>query len=218
MMELINTFTDRLRTAMDARGVRAVDLARETGLSKARISQYTNGIYVPKADAMHKLARALDVSDLWLEGYDVPMERTASTIPNYPDIFPIERRRIPVLGEIACGKPILTEEEHDSFVMSGTNLDADFCLRAKGDSMIGARIQDGDIVFIKKSDMVANGEIAAVVIEDEATLKRVYYYPEKSKLILTPENPKYEPLVFMGPELDEIYILGKAVAFQSEIK
>ena len=217
-MELINPFTDRLRSAMDARGMRAVELARITGLSKARISQYTNGIYVPKADAMHKLARALDVSDLWLEGYDVPMERTSSAIPNYPDIFPIERRRIPVLGEIACGKPILTDEEHDSFVMSGTNLDADFCLRAKGDSMIGARIQDGDIVFIKKSDMVANGEIAAVVIEDEATLKRVYYYPEKSKLILTPENPKYEPLVFMGPELDEIHILGKAVAFQSEIK
>ena len=217
-MELINPFTDRLRTAMDARGMRAVELARITGLSKARISQYTNGIYVPKADAMHKLARALDVSDLWLEGYDVPMERTSSAIPNYPDIVPIERRRIPVLGEIACGKPILTDEEHDSFVMSGTNLDADFCLRAKGDSMIGARIQDGDIVFIKKSDMVANGEIAAVVIEDEATLKRVYYYPEKSKLILTPENPRYEPLVFMGPELDEIHILGKAVAFQSEIK
>ena len=217
-MKPIHSFTDRLRTAMDARGMRAVDLARDTGLSKARISQYTNGIYVPKADALHSLARALGVSDLWLEGYDVPMERTASNLPNYPDIFPIERRRIPVLGEIACGTPILTDEQHDSFVMSGTNLDADFCLRAKGDSMIGARIQDGDIVFIKKSDMVANGEIAAVVIEDEATLKRVYYYPEKSKLILTPENPKYEPLVFMGPELDEIHILGKAVAFQSEIK
>ncbi len=217
-MKPIHTFTDRLRTAMDLRGTRAIDLARDTGLSKARISQYTNGIYVPKADAMHKLARALDVADLWLEGYDVPMERGASAVPNYPDIFPIERRRIPVLGEIACGTPILTDEQHDSFVMSGTNLDADFCLRAKGDSMIGARIQDGDIVFIKKSDMVANGEIAAVVIEDEATLKRVYYYPEKSKLILTPENPKYEPLVFMGPELDEIHILGKAVAFQSEIK
>ena len=217
-MKPIHTFKDRLRIAMDARGVRAVDLVRDTGLSKARISQYTNGIYVPKADAMHKLARALDVADLWLEGYDVPMERNASTVPNYQGIFPIERKRIPVLGEIACGTPILTDEQHDSFVMSGTNLDADFCLRAKGDSMIGARIQDGDIVFIKKSDMVANGEIAAVIIEDEATLKRVYYYPEKSKLILTPENPKYEPLVFMGPELDEIHILGKAVAFQSEIK
>ena len=217
-MKPIHTFQDRLRIAMEIRGVRAVDLARDTGLSKARLSQYTNGVYVPKADAMHKLARVLGVADLWLEGYDVPMERSASTVPNYPDIFPIERRRIPVLGEIACGTPILTDEQHDSFVMSGTNLDADFCLRAKGDGMIGARIQDGDIFFIKKSDMVANGEIAAVVIEDEATLKRVYYYPEKSKLILTPENPKYEPLVFMGPELDEIHILGKAVAFQSEIK
>ena len=71
-MKPIHTFTDRLRTAMDLRGTRAIDLARDTGLSKARISQYTNGIYVPKADAMHKLARALDVSDLWLEGYDVP--------------------------------------------------------------------------------------------------------------------------------------------------
>ena len=217
-MKPIQSFTDRLRIAMDARGVRAVDLARDTGLSKARISQYTNGIYVPKADALHSLARVLEVADLWLEGYDVPMERGTTNLPDYPDIFPIERRRIPVLGEIACGTPIWTDEQHDSFVMSGTNLDADFCLRAKGDSMIGARIQDGDIVFIKKSDMVTNGEIAAVVIEDEATLKRVYYYPEKSKLILTPENPKYEPLVFMGPELDEIHILGKAVAFQSEIK
>ena len=83
-MKPIHTFTDRLRTAMDLRGTRAIDLARDTGLSKARISQYTNGIYVPKADAMHKLARALDVSDLWLEGYDVPMERNASTVPNYP--------------------------------------------------------------------------------------------------------------------------------------
>ena len=217
-MKPIHTFTDRLRTAMDLRGTRAIDLARDTGLSKARISQYTNGIYVPKADAMHKLARALEVADLWLEGYDVPMERSASAVPNYPDIFPIERRRIPVLGEIACGDPIYASEEHESFATADKGLDADFCLRAKGDSMIGARIQDGDIVFIKKSDMVANGEIAAVVIEDEATLKRVYYYPEKSKLILTPENPKYEPLVFMGPELDEIHILGKAVAFQSEVR
>ena len=100
-MKPIHTFTDRLRLAMEASGMRAVELARATGLSKARISQYTNGIYIPKADAMHKLARALDVADLWLEGYDVPMQRSASTVPNYPDLFPIERRRIPVLGEIA---------------------------------------------------------------------------------------------------------------------
>ena len=100
----------------------------------------------------------------------------------------------------------------------GENIDADFCLRAVGDSMIGARIYDSDIVFIRKQTMVENGEIAAVVIDGEATLKRVYYFPEKAKLILSPENPKYEPLVFLGAELDEIQILGRAVAFQSVVR
>ena len=83
--------------------------------------------------------------------------------------------------------------------------------------MIGARIFDGDIVFIRAQDTVENGEIAAVIIGDEATLKRVYFYPEKSKLVLSPENPKYEPLVYIGKELEEVKILGKAVAYQSRI-
>ena len=94
---------------------------------------------------------------------------------------------------------------------------ADFCLKAKGDSMINARIFDGDIVFIKQMPMVENGEIAAVIIDNEATLKRVYYYPEKHKLILNPENPAYEPLVYINEELDTIRILGKAVCFMSSL-
>ena len=84
--------------------------------------------------------------------------------------------------------------------------------------MIGARILNGDIVFIKEMPMVNNGEIAAVIIDNEATLKRVYYYPENGKLVLQAENPKYEPLVYIGEELNQIRILGKAVAFQSDIK
>ena len=84
--------------------------------------------------------------------------------------------------------------------------------------MIGARIHDGDLVFIKNQSEVENGSIAAVIINDEATLKRVYYYPEESKLILTAENPAYPPLVFSGTELNSIYILGRAVAFQSRIR
>lgn len=84
--------------------------------------------------------------------------------------------------------------------------------------MIGARIYDGDIVFIKKQEMVDNGEIAAVIIEDEATLKRVNYFPEKNLLILKAENSKYEDLVYTGEQLDHIIILGKAVAFQSDIR
>jgi repressor LexA len=128
------------------------------------------------------------------------------------------RARIPLLGEIACGEPIFADETRESYVMSGTDLQVDFCLRARGDSMINARILDGDIVFIRKQDIVDNGEIAAVIIGDEATLKRVYYYPEENKLVLAAENPAYPPLVYDGAKLDEIRILGKAVAFQSDVK
>ena len=123
-----------------------------------------------------------------------------------------------MLGEIACGEPIYANEERESYVELGTKIDCDFCLKAKGDSMINARILDGDIIFIKKQPVVDNGEIAAVLIEDEATLKRVFYYPEKQKLVLQAENPKYEPLVYIGEELNEIKILGKAVFFQSDVR
>lgn len=84
--------------------------------------------------------------------------------------------------------------------------------------MINARIYDGDIVFIRKQPIVENGEIAAVIVGDEATLKRVFFYPEKSKLVLNAENSKYEPLVYVGDELNQIRIIGKAVAFQSDVK
>ena len=127
-------------------------------------------------------------------------------------------RRLPILGEIACGTPIFAEENIDGYASPCYGISADFCLFAKGDSMIGARIHEGDLVFIKKQPRVENGEIAAVLVEDCATLKRVYLYPEEEKLVLAPENPKYKPLVFVGQELSEIQILGKAVAFQSEAR
>ena len=132
-------------------------------------------------------------------------------------VMPIKKQKIRLLGEIACGEPIFCDEDRESYVEVGTDIRADFCLRAKGDSMINARIMDGDIVFIREQPMVDNGEIAAVIIDDEATLKRVYYYKEKNKLVLQAENPKYEPLVYVNEELDTIRILGKAVAFQSDL-
>ena len=135
----------------------------------------------------------------------------------FDNIYPIKVKKLPILGDIACGEPIYAEEQHESFATVDSALDADFCLRAQGDSMVGARIFDGDIVFIRSQSSVDNGEIAAVIINDEATLKRVYYYPEEEKLILTPENPRYAPLVYMNGELDGIKILGKAIAFQSRI-
>ena len=102
-------------------------------------------------------------------------------------------------------------------MMVGMDIKADFCLKCKGDSMINARIHDGDIVFIRKQDIVANGEIAAIIIEEEATLKRFYYYKDQNMVILKPENPKYEDIVLMGEKLEKVKVLGKAIAFQSDV-
>ena len=133
------------------------------------------------------------------------------------NLYPVNRHRLPLLGDIACGKPVYADEEHESYIEAGSDLEADFCLRAKGDSMTGARIHDGDIVFIKEAPMVENGKIAAVIIGDEATLKRVFYYPDKEQIVLLAENPRYAPLIYKGEELDSVRILGRAVALQTAV-
>ena len=208
----MTTFADRLKYAMQLRGIRSCELAEKAGLSRARISQYTNGKYIPGADGICRLAETLGVSTTWLMGRDDAMEAPATTLPD--GVSPLALTQYPVLGNIACGNPILAVQDAESFATTSQSTHADFCLVAKGDSMIGARIFDGDQVFIQSASMVNNGDIAAVVVDDEATLKRVYYYPEESKLILYPENPMYKPLVFEGEALNGIHILGKAVAVQ----
>lgn len=203
-------FKSRLAQVMAEKNMRAAELSRRTGISKPRLSQYLSGVYVPKADAICAMAQALGISEGYLLGTSdsaLP-DRTAAT----------KFKALPVVGEIACGAPVFANEEDDGIVITDVDTDADFCLIAKGDSMKDARICNGDTVFIKKTDVVANGEIAAVVINDEATLKRVYYYPESEKLMLIPENNNYEPLVYEGEELEKIHIIGRAIAFKSDIK
>ena len=95
------------------------------------------------------------------------------------------------------------------------HLQCDFALRVSGDSMIGARIHDGDVVFIRSQEDVDDGQIAAVVIDDHATLKRVYHIPNGVQLLS--ENPKYPPMVFTYPEHECIRILGRAIGFQSRL-
>jgi repressor LexA len=216
----MDVFKDRLTEAMTLRGMRASELAKRTGLSKARISQYVNGKFIPKSDAILLIADALRVSSMWLMGKSEDMEAEAPRIklPCPENVSPLRLCRYPILGEIACGLPIWAEEDPDGGYVTAAETNADFCLTAKGDSMVGARIFDGDEVFIQQTDMVNNGEIAAVVVDNEATLKRVYYYPEDEKLVLTAENPVYAPMVFVGAELESIRILGRAVAFQSKVR
>lgn len=211
----------RLRYILELNNMKQQDLADKSGVSKYSISQYLGQRSIPSNLSAGKMAKVLNVDPMWLMGYDVPMKKDdPDSGTGFDNIYPIELHKIPILGSVACGEPILMSEERENYIMSGTDIKADFCLIAKGDSMINARIHDGDIVFIRKQDIVENGEIAAVVVnnESEATLKRFYYYRDRSTLILKPENPAYEDLIFQNEELNEVHVLGKAIAFQSDVK
>lgn len=207
-------FTTRLASAMKQKKITQSELCTKTGISRSTMSQYCSGSFRPRAEKLEQLAKALGVSEAWLLGYDETGE-PAISLADFPNIRPIHLKRFPILGEIACGQPIFAQEKHDDFLMADSEIHADFCLLAKGDSMIGARIYDGDAVFIRSQPMVENGEIAAVIIDNEATLKRVYYDKLQARLQLVPENPTYSPLVYVGEELESIRILGKAIAFMS---
>ena len=201
--------SNKLKALRKERKLSLEELARRIGTSRQTIHRYENGTIsnIPP-EKVERLATALGTTPSALMGWG----------EDYEGVLPISVKRLPILGEIACGEPIYASEESGSFCVADSDVDADFCLRAHGDSMIGARIYDGDIVFIRSQDSADNGDIAAVIIGDEATLKRIYYYPEEGKLILSPENPRYAPLVYMKDELNSIKIIGKAVAFQSRVR
>lgn len=206
-------FSEILKNLRKKNKLTQEQLAKIIGVERSSIGKYESTNTIPSNDTLLRIAEYFEVTTDYLLGLtDLPTKEK-----KHPNLYTLKKKKIKLLGEIACGQPIFANEDRESYVMAGTDINADFCLIAKGDSMVGARIMDGDIVFIKESPIVNNGEIAAVIIGDEATLKRVYYYPEKAKLILQAENPKYEPLVYIGEELNEIRILGKAVAFQSDI-
>ena len=205
-----------LRTSLD---MTQDDLAKLTGYkSRSSIQKIESGERDITQSTIAAFAKALKVTPSVIMGWEENNENnTASDYSNIKGIMPLpEMRKVPLLGAIACGEPIYREE--DEWISLPNDIKADFCLRCQGDSMINARINDGDIVFIKSCPEVENGQIAAVSIDNEVTLKRVYYYPEKNKLVLNPENPAYEPFVYMNEELNDIRILGRAVVFLSRAK
>ena len=205
----------RIRELRISQNLTLEQVANEVGVGKSTVRKWETGMIANmRRDKIASLAKALHTTPAYLMGWiDEPHREI--TVDN---LFRIETRKFPLLGNVACGKPVFAAEQFEAYVEGGANIKADFCLRAKGDSMIGARIYDGDIVFVRKQEMVNDGEIAVVLIGDEATLKRVQYNQEENELLLFAENPKCKTMRFVGEELNEIRILGRAVAFQSDIK
>lgn len=221
MPEKTATFADRLQQALDASGMSRAELARASGVDKSRITRYLQGLYLAKHDAVDALAKALGVSAEWLQGAsDDPRPRTDAARPAEtrrpvvipPGFEPVPRMvKKPLIGDIACGDPITAEQNVVDYVEVPEGVNCDFCLRCHGDSMIDAHIQDGDVVYIRCQPEVNDGEIAAVRIGEEATLKRVYY--DGHSLTLMPCNTAYRPRTYSGPELNDIQIEGRMVGF-----
>jgi repressor LexA len=183
-------------------------LAEYLDLNPATISRYVNGLMKPKMPTVGAIADKYKVNPLWLMGqpdqgkYSGQHEQT---------------KQVPVLGTIACGTPILAQEYIEGYEQVSVSDKADFVLRAKGDSMIGVRILDGDLVFIRQQPDVESGEIAAVLIDgDEATLKRVHKVD--GAIILRAENPTHEDIVFSKKDTKRLKIIGKAIYFKSEVR
>ena len=210
---------ERIKHRREELGIAQTQLAEQIGSSKQNLYKYENGIiaYIP-ADKIEAIAKALHTTPAYLMGWnDDPTLPASAALPD--NIIPMPKmKRIPLIGTIACGTPILAVQDAEDTVALPEDIDADFSLRCKGDSMVNARIFDGDIVYIKERPMVENGEIAAVIIGDEATLKRVYYTPGSDRITLRACNPVYPDMEYEGESLSHIRILGKAVAFTSTIR
>lgn len=194
-------------------------LATETGINK-------NTIYgILKRDnkkvdlsILERISDNLGVPiDYFFDADKVTGEDETSCIFSYPDILPIGKQRLPVLGSVSCGEPQYAEEELEFYIQNTTHINADFILRARGDSMIGARIYDGDLIFVRKQPDVDDGQIAVVIIDDETLLKRVYKLRD-GRRELRAENPKYRPIMVGGrDETRTVQILGRAVALQTDV-
>lgn len=200
------TFGEKLRALRDQRGWTQEQIANKLGTSKQVISRYENNQRSPKLSVALKYAEILGVSSTYFTD-NGDSNSASGTIP--PGFEPLPKMSlVPRVGAIACGEPILAEQNIETYDKIPEDWRADFTLVCEGDSM-EPRVKDGDVVAIRTQPTVENGEIAAVRIDDEATLKHVYHYPDR--LVLQPENPAFPPIVLVGEEINRAVIEGKAV-------
>ncbi|WP_301965655.1 transcriptional repressor LexA [uncultured Ruminococcus sp.] len=205
------TIGERIKKLREEKNITVDKLAELIGKNRATIYRYESSeIEKLPTSVLEPLCKALGTTPAYLMGW------TDSNLSNIKNIEPIPTMvKVPLLGTIACGEPILAEENIEDYINMPEKAKGTFALRCKGDSMINARIFDGDIVFIREQPEVENGEIAAVLIDDEATLKRVY--KTENSIELRPENPTFKPLYYQKEEMNKVRILGKAVGFYSNI-
>lgn len=199
---------NRLSQLRQEKGLNMREAARQLGMPYTTYVNYEKGTREPNSETLISLAKFYGTSiDYLLCKSDSPPGRD---IP--PGFEPMPKmKKVPLIGAIACGEPITAEQNIEKMVDVPEYIRCDFSLTCHGDSMVDAGIHDKDVVYIRIQPEVENGEIAAVRIDGEATLKRVYYNP--GMLTLMPANPAYAPMVYTGSQLEEVHIEGKAVGW-----
>lgn len=212
----ISDTAHRLKEGMELRKLIQADIVEMTKINKGALSSYLSGKYSPKQDNIYKLALALNVNEAWLMGYDVPMERTTPA----PQIMPIpvkQTKNIPIVGTVACGNPIYAEENILEYISVNSDDNVDFALYAEGDSMNNCKIDDGDTIFIRQQNYVDDGDIALVIVDDTATVKRFYDYPDKVVLKPDSKNPRHKDLEYSKKD-HTIIIQGKVIFIKTFVQ
>ncbi len=205
MNELVDTFANRLNKAITLRNIKPIELSEKTGIDKSKISSYMSGRYKAKQDGVYLLAQALNVSEVWLMGYDVPME----SIP----IKDIEKIKIPVLGTVKAGYDYLAQENIVGYESIDNVPDPEnyYALQVTGDSM-EPLFSNGDIAIVHKQDGFDSGNTCIILVNgEEATVKKVVRMDDGIDLIAM--NPYYPVRHFTKNEMNEIpvKIIGKVV-------
>lgn len=206
-----------IKTLRQKKGLSQEELGKLVGVKKAAINKYETGLVVNlRRDVIQKLASALNTTPTVIMGWEDECGNMLNLPSNLKKVPPMNK--VPLVGQIACGTPILAEENITDYIDLPAHIRADYALTCKGNSMIDAGIQDGDAVYIRQQPEVENGQIAAVIVNDdnEATLKRFYRIGDT--VTLTPANPEVAPLVFVADDINNIRIVGLAVAYTHVLK
>mgnify|MGYP000205597533 CR=1 FL=1 len=205
------SLSDMLVYLRKREGFSQQELADKLGMTRSAIGMYETGKREPDLETLEAFADFYNVDMNTLTG-----RHNAQALP--ANIIPLPKmKKVPLVGQIACGTPILAEQNVTDYVDLPTHIHADYALTCKGDSMVNIGISDGDIVYIREQTEVENGQIAAVMVGDEeATLKRFYYQDDMIQLVA--ENSSYPPKIFVGDAISQIRIVGRAVAFTHVIE
>lgn len=209
-MERLSDVSQRMKEYREKMNMTLAEVSKKCGVPAQTLNRYELGQRKPKIDTAVEIAEALNINPLWLQGYDVPMDNQlpdGATPVDLPSLH-----RVPILGRIAAGLPLYAEQNIEGYTLTDLNGGAEyFALRVTGDSMNAMRIQEGDLLMVRRQDTVENGEVAVVMVgESDATVKRFYATNNTVTLMPQSTNPKHQPQIY-DPKKTTIQVLGKVV-------